>query len=344
MRRRRVLRAGVAALVVLAGGFGAAAPAAARTELAIAAGRPGTPWHAFAAALAGQVEALLPAARVKVVARGNGYWNPIVVNSRRADLGIANAASARWAWRGDAVAYGGRRYRALRAVLGGIRPVWLTAVLHEDYVQRTGFSSLGQALTALRDNPRIVMGPAGGVVPAAVDMVLAALGSSREILRARGGAVLQVGSRQIPAMMRRGRADVYFEAADAGHPAMRETVLTGRVRFADLPAPALAALEESGLEAGPLPVWFEGRSEPVDAADFGTMVIAHRAVPAWLVHTVARALVDGRDALAASHDAFRGYDPGAARSVGNRGVPLHRGAARFFRERGWTTRRRGGAR
>ncbi len=321
----------------------AVGPVSAKVALEIAADRPGGPWRAFALVLAKQLEAALPGARVSVARDGNGYWNPIVVNARRADFALAHAACARWAYRGDETAYGGRRYANLRAVLGGVRPVWLTAMLHRAYIRRTGHRSVEQALTAERGGPRIVTAPAGGTVPIAVDMILAAMGTSRDLLRARGGDILQVAPHQIPAMMRQRRADLYFEAADGGggDRALRETALGGSARLVDLPEAALAALKTAGLAPGSLPHWFEGQGAAVSSADLGMMVIVHRSVPSRLVYALTRMLVDRRQALAESHPAFRGYDPRGRWSARRAGIPLHPGAARFLRERGWIARGQG---
>ena len=89
------------------------------------------------------------------------------------------------------------------------------------------------------------------------------------------------------------------------------------------------------MRARPLPRWFKGQDGPVNAADLGTMVIVHRDVPDEVVYAVLRTLVDQREALAASDSAFHDYDPRSEWSVKRAGVPLHPGAAKFFRDRGW---------
>lgn len=309
-------------------------------DIRIVAGRNGTPWHAFASGLAGALRKALPETKVRLIRRGNGYWNPIFVNSRRAEFGLSNVASASWAYRGNKIAYNEKKYQQLRAVMGGLRPVWITAMLRESYIRRTGFFSLDQALTAERGAPRIVMEPAGSMVPIIADMILAAMGSSRQVLRERGGDVLQVGAQQIPSMIRDDRVDLYFEAAVADHPVVLETALTGNVRFVDLPERALTVLEKSGLKPRPLPRWFRGQDGPVNAVDMGTMVIVHQDVAEEVVYAMVRTLVERREMLAQTHGAFHDYDPRGNWSVRGSGVPLHPGAAKFYRERGWLKPRR----
>ena len=330
MTRRppRVIGAALAAALL-------AGSAAAAEDIRIVSGRPGTPWHAFAAALAQQFEAAHPGAGATLVRGGSGYWNPIVVNARRADFGLANTASAAWAYSGAETAYGKKKYTDIRAVMAGLRPVWIAAMLRESYVQATGHAALQPALRARRGAPRVVMRPAASVVPVAVDMMLAAMGSSRQILREGGGDVLQLGAAQIPSMIRGGRADLYFEAVGPSEAAALSTALLGHVRLVDLPPDALAALGRAGLTSLAVPPPSEDDSRPVTTVELGTMLIAHRDVENDEVYRMLEILTGAREALAGSHPAWRDYAPSPYVALKTRGVPMHRAALRFYRERGW---------
>ena len=324
------------AAVLLAG------PALAAEEVRIASEHPGTPWHAFATVLAQQFEAAAPGTRAKLVRGGNGYWNPIVVNSRRAEFGISNTASAAWAFSGDETAYGKKKYAEIRAVIAGLRPVWIAPMLREGYIGETGFSSLQRALRVPRAAPRIVMQPASSVVPVVVDKILAAMGSSRRILRQRGGDVLQLGAAQIPSMIRGGRADLYFEAVGPGRAAALGAALSGHVRFVDLPSGAREELGGNSLTPLPLPLGSKRDSRSVGTVELGTMLIVHRDVGNEQVYRMLEVLTAGRDALARSHPAWHEYAPSPYRALKTRGVPIHPAAMRFYRERGWPERAKRG--
>ena len=310
-------------------------PVLAAEDVRIVSGYPDTPWHAFGAVLAEQFEASVPGANATLVRGGNGYWNPIVVNARRAEFGISNTASAAWAFTGDETAYGKTKYTDIRAVMAGLRPVWIVAMLREGYVRGTGLSTLRRVLRAPRGAPRIVMRPASSVVPVVVDKILAAMGSSRQILRERGGDVLQVGAAQIPSMIRGGRADLFFEAAGPGRAAVLGAVLPGHVRFVGLPPGAADALGGAGQAPLAPPSRSEGRRKPVRTVDLGTMLIVHRDVGNEMVYRMLEILIGGRDALARSHPAWRDYAPSPFKALKTRGVPMHPAARRFYRERGW---------
>lgn len=312
-----------------------AAPAMAAGEIRIASGRPGTPWHAFGVALARQYQAARPGAKAITIPRGNGYWNPVVVNARRAEFGLSNAVSAAWAYTGDDTAYQKKKYTHIRAVMAGLRPVWLAAMLREDYIRRTGFLTLEQAFRSSRAAPRIVMEPFSSLVPIVADKILASMGSSRRSLRKRGGDVFQVAAAQIPSMIRGGRADLYLEAVWPERAAALGTALAAHTRFVDLPENALDALATSGLPYFPAPPPRPDGSR-VETVDLGTMLIVHRDVGNHVVRGMLKVLIDDREVLARSHPAWRDYAPSPFEALKTRGVPMHPAAAAFFRERGWT--------
>ena len=311
------------------------APAMAAGEVRIASGRPGTSWHAFGVALAQRFQAAEPGARAITIPRGNGYWNPIAVNARRAEFGLSNGASAAWAYAGDDTAYQKKKYTHIRVVMTGLRPVWLAAMLSEDYSRRTGFIELEPALRSLRAAPRIVMEPFSSLVPIVADKILVSMDSSRRLLRKRGGDVLQVSAAQIPSMIRGGRADLYFEAVWPERAAALGTALAGHTRFVDLPLNAVDALESSGLRY--IRAFARGpERSPVETVELGTVLIVHQDVGNRVVRRMLKILIDDREALARSHPAWRDYAPRPFEALKTRGVPMHPAAAAFFRERGWT--------
>ncbi|MDE0174490.1 MAG: hypothetical protein OYH76_24500 [Defluviicoccus sp.] len=312
------------------------APARAAEEVRIAAGRPGTPWHAFAVALARRYEAAVPGGKAVTIARGNGYWNPIVVNARRAEFGLSNAASAAWAYRGDETAYRKKKYTDIRAVMAGLQPVWIAAMLRVDYVRNTGHDTLDRALRAGRGAPRIVMEPFSSLVPIVADRILASMGSSRRIVRERRGDILQVGAAQIPSMIRGERADLYFEAVGPVRAAALGAALADHARFVDLPPAALAALTRTGAAAYSTALRPARRGRAVKTVDLGTVLIVHRNVGNRVVRAMLRVLIDDREVLARSHAEWRDYAPSPYEALKTRGVPMHPAAASFFRERGWT--------
>ena len=304
-----------------------------RRSVTIGAMEPGTSWYVFAATLAGLLEdALPPGARVEIRARGGGVGNPILVERGAVSVALSQAATAAWAYEGELVYE--QPAKNIRALVGGLNPVWMTALLTEDYIERTGNDTLEKALRS-KEPITIVMKPRGSSVPVFADLVLASFGLTRDDIRERGGQILQVSPSQIPGLLRDGRADLYFESAIRGHPALTEIATTVGVRFLDLPPAAQQRLEGPGVELTDLPKWFPNQARPVAAADMGTVLIARQDLEEDLAYVITKTVCESRDEMVKAHRAWASFEPETAWQIEKTGVPLHPGAERYYRERGW---------
>jgi len=309
--------------------------ALAQQEIKLQAMPLGSIWYVFAASFTKHIQPALPAgSKVDVVARGGGIGNPIIVNDRKADVAFANVCTSVWAMQGEEEIYKGRKYPDIRGLLGGLNEVWIVGMLTEDYIKRTGNDSIEKAITSATP-PRVVMKPAGSTVPPAVRMVFEGVGVTFDQYKAKGGQIIQVDVGQIPQMMRDGRADLYFESASPGHPATQEVSLTVPVRFVDLPEKSLAILGRNGMKVHPMPESFRGQKGPTKAADFGTNLIAHKDMPDDVAYAITKAVCDNRDAIVADHKAMAGFVAKDAWRPENVGIPLHPGAVKYYKEKGW---------
>jgi TRAP transporter TAXI family solute receptor len=303
--------------------------------LTIAAMPPGTSWYVFAATLARLLERQLPEHySVEVLARGGGIGNPTLVERGKATIALSQVATAVWARDGHPMAYPGNRHPNIRALAGGLNSVWVTALLRQDYIRRTGNDSLEKALRSDRP-PRIVMKPPGSTVPVVADIIFETFGTSRQDIRSRGGDIIQVSANQIADLLRDGRADLYLETAIQGHPAVTEVATTVPVRFLDFPPELLAALSKLGMKPSPLPAWFRGQERPTAAVDCGTVLITHKDLPEHLAYRITKTICENRDTMVRAHKAWADFDPSRGGLPEAAGIPLHAGAERYYREKGW---------
>ncbi len=295
----------------------------------------GSIWYVFAASFSKVIDPVLPAgSKVEVIARGGGVGNPIAVNDKKADLALSNVVTSVWAMNGNEEIYKGKKYPDIRSLLGGLNQVWVVGMLTEDYIKRTGNDTLEKALKS-KDLPRIIMKPRGSTVPPSVAIGMEGLGITLDKYKAGGGQIIQVDVGQIASMMRDGRADLYFESVSPGHPATTEVTLTVPVRFVDWPDQSLEALGKNGLKVHPLPASFKGQSGPTKAADFGTNLIVHKDMPEATAYAITKAIVENRDKLVAEHKAMGGFVAQDAWRPENNGIPLHPGAIKYYKEKGW---------
>ena len=291
-------------------------------------------WYVGGGAIANLVQTKLPAGTtIEVLARGGGIANPVVTNENKTQIAFSNVATAAWARMGEQEIYKGKKHEDIRALVGGINSVYIVAMLREDYIKKTGNDTLEKALAD--KSLRVIMKPAGSSVPPAARMIAESLGTSLEKIRSGGAQIIQVDASQTTPMLREGRADLYFETAAKGHPAVTEVTITTPMRFVDLPEKALKAMTDRGLRATSMPEWFKGQKGPTKSVDLGTHIIAHKDVPENIAYIVTKTIVENKDKLVERHQAWGDFKPEEAWKPENNAIPLHPGAVKYYRERGW---------
>ena len=309
----------------------------AAADIKIATMRLGTSWYVFGATLYQLLSPELPqGTRVEVIAKGGGVGNPITVNSGKAAIGIANVVTSRWAYEGHPEIYRNKAQRNIRALAGGLNSVWFCAMVREDYIKRTGNDTLEKILTS-KQPIRIVMKPRGSTVPVIADLVFESLGTNRQQIQSNRGRIIQVDPKQTPAIIRDGRADLYFDAVPLGHPTVTEIALTGNVRFLALPQQTIDFLTERGLTPSAIPQAFKGQDEPTPSVDLGTLLIANAKLSNDQAYLITKTICENPERMAQAHKAWAQFDPTQAWKPEHNGIPLHPGAERYYREKGWLT-------
>ncbi len=303
-------------------------------DIKICAMRLGTAWYVFCATLSNLLKKSMPNTNVEVVARGGGKGNPISVSKGKVQIALSNVSTAVWAYNGHPVVYKGIKYGNIRGLAGGLNSVWVNAMVKDEYIKKTGNDSMEKIFGSGKP-VRIVMKPEGSSIPVVADMMMKALGSGRDKVKKDGGKIIQVGAKQIPAVLRDGRADLYFEVGLKGHGTVTEATLTNNLHFMNMPGKVLDSLSKQGLAAKPMPVWFKGQTKPTMSVDMGTMIIASTSMSDKDAYTITKTIIENKDAMAKAHKAWSRFKPENAWKPGNTGIPLHPGAIKYYKERGW---------
>lgn len=292
----------------------------------------GSGWYVAAAAIEQALKPVMGSTPVEVIARGGGVANPMVVEQGKAEIAMSNVATSVWAMNGEEL-YQGKKATNIRSLVGGLNPVYMAAIVKNDFIKKTGLDTMDKIFTSGKPI-RIVMKPQGSNVPPTVDLMLAAYGLDRAKIKAQGGEIIQVNPEQTPDIMREGRADILLDTVLKGHPMITEVALTADVTFMDLSEKALKKLSENGLKAAKYPEWFKGQKGPTWGADFGTHLIARADLPDDVAYKVVKTFIEKRDDLVKAYPAFGAFNAKDAAKPENNGIPLHPGAAKYYKEQG----------
>ena len=84
-----------------------------------------------------------------------------------------------------------------------------------------------------------------------------------------------------------------------------------------------------------MPEFFKGQKGPTKAVDLGTLIIANKSLSDDIAYLVTKTIVENKADLVKAHQAFGDFVPEDAWKPENTAIPLHPGAEKYYRERGW---------
>ena len=325
------MRVALALLLALAlSASGAVAQSAPPVNLAFATLDTGSAWYVYGATMAELLRKTLPpGSNIDVKPRSGGVGNPRLVAKNETPLGLAFTVTNRWAYEGKE-AYTDK-LENIRGLVGGLDTYYLVAVAST----KLGINSVRE----IRDKKlpvKIYTQPIGALGEFAARQLLRAIGTSYNDIKSLGGTTTHVGYNVIVDAFKDGRADVLFAVVTPKHPSVSEIANDGNVKFLGLDAETTKALVPLGYVAATMPAnTFKGQAEPVTTVGFPTVLITNKDMPDAVAYTVTKTLLENKDALVRGHAGLAEFDPKTAWQPEKVGIPLHPGAEKAYREKGW---------
>lgn len=294
----------------------------------------GSTWYQYAAAMAPMMQAALPPdSNVTVRPYAGAAGNiDLIAKDQKIQLGLTFNASANWAGTaGDEKS--SLVKKNVRALFGGLDENFIAVMA----TAKSGITSLSD-IKNKKMKVHIVSLPRGGLAYEVTRRILALYGVTEDSIKAWGGSWDKVNIQTAGNAMADGRADLWINPAALGHPKIMELTQSAKIRFLDLEPDVITKLEQAGLSPATLPAnAFKGQSRPEQTVAATTMLIVNASMPDSLAYQLTKAVVSQAGELAKRNKGLASFDPAKAwRPANTGGVPLHPGAARYFRESGYT--------
>lgn len=324
----RILGIALSALMVASVPTRAADP----VNLTIASFKSGSSWFVYSATI-GEIlrDALPEGSTVDAPPLGGGHANVRLVSAGKADLAMSHAMTNRWAAEG-VVAYDAP-ITNIRGLMGGLDHYFLN-VTAAGAKQGTG---VAEYFTKV--NPKAVIGlnPPGSVATFAGELLLKEAGASKDALAATGGRYTYIPIPDTISGFADGTVSATPQMITIGHPMTTEISQTTDVAQL-VPSPELLATmsKKYGFLTDTLPAGsFRGQDEAITLPASNSTLIASADMSDDLAYTIVKALVENVERLRAGHGALAKFDPAQAWKPELVNLPLHPGAIRYYRERGW---------
>jgi TRAP transporter TAXI family solute receptor len=290
----------------------------------------GSAWYVYGATMAELLRKTLPpGSNVDVKPRAGGVGNPRLVAKNETPLGLAFTVTNRWASEGKE-AYT-EKLDNLRGLVGGLDTYYLVAMA----TKKLGIASVRD----IRDKKlpvRVYTQPVGSLGEFAGRQLLRAIGLSYADIKSAGGSTQHVGYNVIIDAFKDGRADILFAVVTPKHPSVSEIVSSVDVEFLGLDADTAKALLPLGYTAATMPPeTFKNQANPISTVGFPSVLITNKDLPEPIAYIVTKTVIENKDALVRGHAGLAEFEPRTAWQPDKVGIPLHPGAERAYREKGW---------
>lgn len=299
-------------------------------QMKIASLSVGSSWYVYAATMAEVFRTSLPAgSMIDVLPFAGGVGNATLVQNGEADMGLTFSVNGKWALEGT-VAYD-KKLPDLVALAGGFDQYYVGIVT----TKKSGITSIKE-IKEKKLPVRLMTVQVGSQGEFATRQVLEAYGLSYDEIKKQGGSVTHTSFDVVQTSMTEGKADMFIQVITAGHPAVSEMAVTTDLHFVSLDPEPVAQLGKVGNNPATIPAnTFKGQDYPVNTVGFTTVAFVKNSMPENLAYALTKALAENKPALEQGHKALKIFNPEKAGAPENVGMPLHPGAVRYYKEKGW---------
>lgn len=302
-------------------------------NLTIGSFRQGSSWYVYAVNLAELLAKNLPeGSTVDSPPIAGGTGNPPLVSSGKADMAFGMAVVGSWAEEGK------HAFEApignLRALVGGWDQYYLIPMARSE--ASGGLESLFQTE---RKTAHVTLLARGSIGSFGGEQLLEIINAGEADLTKAGGSYEFGSFDMVKSRFASGTGDVFVQVGTEGHPGITEIAQATPSTFLQ---PSQETLDEMtrlyGWEQAILPAGtFPGQDKDVKLPGTTTTLFASAEMDEQLAYTVVKTICENIGTLQNAHQALASFDCEASKvwTQEVNGLPLHPGAERYYRERGW---------
>lgn len=335
LARRAVTRTLCVTGLACALGFSGATSAQVKqpVNLTIGSFAQGSSWYVYAVNLAELLRGVLPqGSTIDTPPLAGGLANPQLVSAGKAQLAFGMAVVGSWALDGK-VGYK-EPMKDLRALVGGWDDYYLVPI-----ARGAGFpAEMGGFFKSVRPKARVTLLQRGSIGAFGGQQLLEIAGAGEKPLADQGGGYEFGSFDMVKNRFAGASGDVFVQVATLGHPSITEIAQSTQVTFLEPSKEVLGEMTKRyGWETKALPKGtFPGQDKDVVLPSTTTTLFTSTAMSDELAYAIVKTICEKTDKLREAHKALAKFNcADGAWKKENSGLPLHAGAERYYRERGW---------
>ncbi len=301
-------------------------------SLKLASFRVGSGWYVLGGVMADVIKNGLPAgSTVDAMPKAGGVGNPQLIGVKKADFALAFPVTANWAYNG--VHKYKKKIQNIRVVAGGLDNYWVLGAVKADSAIKSWADIKGKKIGI-----RLSTQAKGSLSEVAASQILKTYGTAYEDLDKLGGKILMMGFKEMVPALKEGAIDGFLMMATPYHPTWTEAAISRDLRFISMDDDIIKKMgAEYGYTRSVVPAgMFKGQDKDTVVIGFPTVLITRDDISDEIVYAALTAIVANTEKIKAAYKAFEAFDPKTAWTADKRGgVPLHPGAEKFYKEKGW---------
>ena len=312
---QRMLRPALAAAVLLLSGLAFAQ----QQYINVLTGGTSGVYYPLGVALSQVFGKAIPNAKVSVQATKASVENLNLLEAGRGEIAFTLGDSLSDAWKGNADAGFKTPLKKLRTV-AGIYPNYIQIVASADSGIRTIKDlkgkriSVGAPKSGTELNARAVLKAAGLTYADFSKVEYLPFGESVELMKNR-------------------QLDVTLQSAGLGVSSLRDLATSQKIVVVAIPEDIVKKIGDPAYQPAMIPAkTYEGQDQDVPAVAIQNFLVTREGVSDDVVYRMTKAVFENHDALVAAHSAAKAITKENA--VKSLPVPLHPGAAKYFKEIG----------
>jgi len=312
---QRLIRVLLAAAILAVSGFALAQ----QQYINVLTGGTSGVYYPLGVAMSRLIGQAIPDAKVSVQATKASVENLNLLQQGRGELAFTLGDSLSDAWKGNKDAGFPAPLKKLRAV-GGIYSNYIQIVASADSGIKTLADlkgkriSVGAPKSGTELNARAVLKAAGITYDDFAKVEYLPFGESVELMKNR-------------------QLDVTLQSAGLGVSSLRDLATSQKIVVVPIPPDVIKKIGDAAYQPATIPAnTYEGQDHDVPTAAIQNFLVTREGVSADIVYKMTKAVFENKDALVAAHNAAKGIDK--MNAVKTLPIPLHPGAAKYFREIG----------
>jgi TRAP transporter TAXI family solute receptor len=293
-----------------------------------AGGSMGGNWYALMAGLAEIVHGQYPEITLRVVP-GGGASNPIRISSGELDIATVATHEAIQALKGE-FAWKNQPCVNITALVNGLNPNFMYFMVDPE----TGVTSIDEIFEK-KIPLRIATGEPGSGTEAFFRTILKYYNEDYETVKKWGMKVFNVGHGQSGELYKDRHVDASFQGIGAPAASIEDMLLGRKIRF----LPIIGKLEEflektTRMPKTVLPAGvYKGQDKEIPTMGLETLLIARKDLKEELAYKVTRAINDNEKKVQSIASWSQLFE--AKKAYVGIGIPLHLGAEKYYREKGF---------